>query len=152
MAKTKISELSEGGVALGENKFKEGMLLDAAIAAGELVMATATGIALNNLTSGDYLGIMKEHEEIDLDTDITAALYGDVITEGYCAARIVDPAGTKYPGTLLFGIVGTPGALSITVPITAVDPTYGSRLGEPIAVLERTIVTGDTVAIVKLLR
>ena len=76
MAKTKISELSEGGVALGENKFKEGMLLDAAIAAGELVKATATGIALGNTADGDYLGIMKEHEAIDLDTDITAALYG----------------------------------------------------------------------------
>lgn len=140
MANTLISEISEGGVALGENKFKEGMLLDAAIAAGELVKFTATGIALSNTADGVYGGIMKEHEEIDLDTDITAALYGDVITEGYCAVRIVNPAATKYPGTLLFGVVATPGALTIVV------------AGSPIAVLERTIVTGDTVAIVKLLR
>lgn len=140
MANTKISEISEGGVALGENKFTEGQLLDAAIAAGELVKATATGIALSNTADGDYLGIMKEHEEIDLDTDITAALYGDVVTEGYCAVRIVNPAATKYPGTLLFGVVATPGSLTIVV------------LGSPIAVLERIIVTGDTVAIVKLLR
>ena len=140
MAKTKISELSEGGVALGENKFKEGQLLDAAIAAGELVMASATGIALNTGADGSYLGIMKEHEAIDLDTDITAALYGDVITEGYCAARIADPVGTYYAGTLLYGIAATPGALSITA------------AGIAIAVLERFIITGQTVAIIKLLR
>ena len=140
MANTKISEISEGGVALGENKFTEGQLLDNVIQAGQLVKATATGIDLNNTADGDYLGIMKEHEEIDLDTNITAALHGDVVTEGYCAAQIVNPAATKYPGTLLFGVVATPGFLTIVV------------LGSPIAVLERTIVTGDTVAIVKLLR
>ena len=140
MAKTLISELSEGGVALGENKFKEGMLLDAAIRAGELVKFTATGISLSNTADGDYGGIMKEHEEFDLDTDIDAAKYGSVVTEGYCTARIVNPGGTKYPGTLLFGVVATPGFLTIVV------------AGSPIAVLERTIITGDTVAIVKLLR
>lgn len=140
MAKTKISEVSEGGVALGENKFKESELLDNAIKAGQLVKKTATGIDLSNTADGDYLGIMKEHEEIDLDTAITAALYGDVVTEGYCAACIVNPAATKYPGTLLYGVVATPGFLTIVV------------LGAPIAVLERTVVTGDTVARVKLLR
>jgi len=144
MAKTKISEISEGGVALGENKFKEGQLLDAAIAAGELVMASATGIALSTGADGSYLGIMKEHEAIDLDTDITAALYGDVVTEGYCAARIVNPAGTFYAGTLLYGVAATPGAL------TVVRTAAGA--GSPVAVTERTIITGDTVAIVKLLR
>ena len=144
MAKTKISEISEGGVALGENKFKEGQLLDAAIAAGELVMASATGIALNTGDDGSYLGIMKEHEAIDLDTDITAALYGDVVTEGYCAARIVNPAATKYPGTLLYGIATTAGALSIT--------RTAAGAGSPIAVLEEMIITGQTVAKIKLLR
>ena len=140
MANTKISEISEGGVALGENKFKEGQLLDNIIQAGQLVKATATGIDLCNTADGDYLGIMKEHEEIDLDTNITAALHGDVVTEGYCAVQIINPAGTKYPGTLLFGVVATPGFLTIIV------------VGSPIAVLERIIITGDTVAIVKLLR
>jgi len=144
MPKTKISEISEGGVALGENKFKEGQLLDADIAAGELVMASATGVALNTGVAGDYLGIMKEHEEFDLDTDITAAKYGDIITEGYCAARIDNPLATKYPGTLFYGIATVAGALSITRP--------AAGAGQAIAVLERTIVTGDTVAIVKLLR
>ena len=255
MANTKISELSEGGVALGENKFKENRKLSAAIAAGEVVDMIATGaevtsvtcvatalmttsdyflincptvenyvwfqidaagadpapggtgikidiaaadtadqvaaklqtkmdleanygasvvgavvtitnaangdvvdasdyntdfiisvttqgtsgIALSTAITGDYLGIMKEHEEFDLDTDIDAAEYGDVVTEGYCALRIVNPGGTKYAGTLLFGHA-TAGALSIT------------PAGAAIAVLERTIVTGDTVAIVKLLR
>ena len=142
MAKTKISELSEGGVLLGENKFKEGMLLDAAMYAGHLVKATATGIDLGNTADGDYLGILKEHEEFDLDSEITIASpkYGTVVTEGYCAVKIVNPATTKYPGTLLFGVIGTPGSLTIVA------------AGSPIAVLERTILTGDTVAIVKLLR
>jgi len=137
---TKISEVSEGGVALGENKFKESQLLDNPIKAGELVKKTATGIDLSDGATGDYLGIMKEHEEVDLDTDIAAAKHGDVVTEGYCAVFIVNPAATKYPGTLFYGIATTPGSLSITV------------AGIAIAVLERTVVTGDTVAIVKLLR
>jgi len=140
MANTLISELSEGGVALGENKFKESQLLDNPIRAGELVKMTATGIDLSDTADGDYLGIMKEHEEVDLDTDIAAAKYGDVVTEGYCAVRIANPAATKYPGTLLYGVVATPGFLTIVV------------VGQAIAVLERTIITGDTVAIVKLLR
>lgn len=140
MAKTKISEISEGGVPLGENKFKEGQKLDAAMYAGHLVKATATGIALGNTADGDYLGVLKEHEEFDLDAEITISLYGIVVTEGYCAVKIVNPATTKYPGTLLYGVVATPGFLTIVV------------LGSPIAVLERTILTGDTVAIVKLLR
>ena len=140
MAKTKISEISEGRVALGENKFKEGQLLDAAMYAGHLVKATSTGIALCNTADGDYLGILKEHEEYDLDTEIAIAKYGDVVTEGYVAAKIVNPAGPKYPGTLLFGVVATPGYLTIIV------------AGSPIAVLERPIISGDTVAIVKLLR
>ena len=141
MAITKISQIANK-IALGENKFKEGMLLDAAIAAGEVVMASATGIALNTGADGSYLGIMKEHEAIDLDTDITAALYGDVVTEGYCAVRIVNPAGTFYAGTLLYGVTGG----SLTVVRTA------SGAGSPIAVTERTIVSTQTVAIVKLLR
>lgn len=140
MANTSISDISEGGVALGENKFKESQLLDNVISAGQLVKYTATGIDLNDAATGDYAGIMKEHEEIDLDTAITAALHGDLITEGYCAVFIVNPATTKYPGTLLYGIAATPGSLSITA------------AGQAIAVLERTVVTGDTVAIVKLLR
>ena len=143
MAIVKISQIANK-IALGENKFKEGMLLDAAIAAGELVMGSSTGIALNTGADGSYLGIMKEHEAIDLDTDITAALYGDVVTEGYCAARIVDPAGPFYPGTLLYGVAATPGAL------TVVRTAAGA--GSPIAVTERTIVSTQTVAIVKLLR
>jgi len=137
MAKTKISEISEGGVALGENKFKESQKLDEAIKAGMVVKMTATGIAKNSLSS-EFLGIMKEHEEIDLDTEITIALYGDVVTEGYCAVFIENPAGTKYPGTFLYK--GLNGAMAVTA------------MGAPFAVLERTIVSGDLVAIVKLLR
>lgn len=137
MANTLISELSEGGVALGENKFKESQLLDADIKAGQCVKMTATGIAVNNLGS-TMLGVMKEHEEFDLDTDVTAAKYGDVVTEGYCAVFIEDPAGTEYPGTFLYK--GLDGALCITA------------MGSPFAVLMRTINTGDKVAIVKLLR
>ena len=140
MVNNLISEISEGGVALGENKFKESQLLDNPIKAGELVKFTATGIDLSDAATGDYGGVMKEHEEVDLDTDIAAAKYGDVVTEGYVAVFIVNPATTKYPGTLLYGIAATPGSLSITA------------TGQAIAVLERTVVTGDTVAIVKLLR
>jgi len=137
---TKISEISEGGVALGENKFKESQLLDNPIKAGQIVKYTATGIELSDLITGEYGGVMKEHEEVDLDTAIAAAKHGDIVSEGYCAVFIVNPAATKYPGTLLFGILATPGSLSIT------------PAGQAIAVLERTVVTGDTVAIVKLLR
>jgi len=137
MAKTKISEISEGGVALGENKFKEGQLLDEAIKAGEVVIMTATGIALHSLNS-EFLGVMKEHEEFDLDTDITAAKHGDVVTEGYCAVFIENPAATKYPGTFLYKGLG--GRMCITA------------MGSPFAILERTVVSGDLVAIVKLLR
>lgn len=139
-AKTKISEISEGGVALGENKYKESQLLDVAIKAGELVKMTATGIALANMASGTYLGVMKEHEEFDLDTDIDAGEYGDVVTEGYVAAFITGITDTWYPGTYFYTCFATPGSLTL------------SPAGPPVAVLERTINTGDTVAIVKLLR
>jgi len=137
MANTKISEITEGSVALGENKFKESQLLDAAIKAGQVVKMTATGIDVNNLGS-TMLGVMKEHEAFDLDTDIDAAEHGDVVTEGYCAVFIENPAGTYYPGTFLYK--GLDGALAKTVG------------GSPFAILERTVNTGDTVAIVKLLR
>ena len=137
MAKTKISELSEGGVALGENKFKEGQLLDNDIKAGQVVLMTATGIDVNTLDN-TMLGVMKEHEEVDLDTAISAAKYGDVVTEGYVAVFIENPGGTYYPGTIMYkGLTG------------AMAKTAG---GPPFAVLERTINTGDLVAIVKLLR
>lgn len=137
MANTKISELSEGGVALGENKFKESQKLDAAIKAGQCVVMTATGIAVHNFAS-TVLGVMKEHEEFDLDTDITIGKYGDVVTEGYCVIFIENPAGTFYPGTFLYK--GSDGALSVIA------------MGSPFAILERTVNTGDLVAIVKLLR
>jgi len=137
MANTNISDITEGGVALGENKFKESQLLDEGIKAGMVVMKTATGIDKHNLDAY-FLGIMKEHEEFDLDTEITAGKYGDVITEGYCAIFIENPAATRYAGTFLYKGLG--GSMCITA------------MGSPFAVLERTIVTGDTVAIVKLLR
>jgi len=137
MVNTLISELSEGGVALGENKFKESQLLDEDIKAGQCVKMTATGIAVNNL-GATMLGVMKEHEEVDLDTDVAAGKYGDVVTEGYCVVFIEDPAGTYYPGTFLYK--GLDGALCKT------------KMDSPFAVLERTINTGDKVAIVKLLR
>lgn len=141
MANDEISDISEGGIALGENKFKEGQLLDNAIRAGECVRITSTGIDLYSLMNGPFSGIMKEHEEIDLNTDITAALYGDVVSEGYCAVMIKDPAATKYPGTFLYGDT-TPGQMGWIATMSA----------EPIAVLERTVVSGARVAIVKLLR
>jgi len=139
MANDKISDIANK-IALGENKYKESQLLDVDIKAGQFVKFIATGIALSDGITGDYGGVMMEHEEIDLDTAITAALYGDVITEGYCAVFIVNPTTTYYPGTLLYGIAATPGSLSIT------------PAGQAIAVLERTINTGDLAAIVKLLR
>jgi len=141
MVNTKISEISEGGIALGENKFKEGQLLDNAIRAGECVRITATGIDLYSLMDGPFSGIMKEHEEFDLDTDITAAKYGTVVSEGYCAIMVKNPAATKYPGAFLYGDT-TPGQMGWIATMSA----------EPIAVLERKIVSGDTKAIVKLLR
>ena len=144
MVNEKISEISEGGVALGENKFSESHLLDEAIKAGEVVEQTATGIRLNPTTeggAGNYLGVMKEHEEFDLDTDITAGKYGDVVTEGYVAAFIDEITGTHYPGTLLY-----------------TDPTKAGRfcptvtINEAAAVLKRKVVSGDKVGIIKLLR
>ena len=141
MAKLLISDISEGGVALGENKFREGQLLANPIRAGECVRITASGIDLFSLMDGPFSGIMKEHEEFDLDTDIDAAEHGDVISEGYCAVMIKDPAATKYPGTLLYGDT-TPGQMGWIQTMSA----------EPIAVLERKVVSTDTKAIVKLLR
>ena len=127
MVNTSISDISEGGIALGENKYTEGQLLDEAIRAGEVVIMTATGIALHNYDS-IYLGIMKEHEEFDLDTDITAAKYGDVITEGYVAVFITNPGATKYPGTFLYKGAGG---------------TFGfTATGEVFAILKRTVVSG----------
>lgn len=140
MAKTKISEISEGGVALGENKFAESQLLAETIKAGEVVKMTAAGIALADGVDGIFLGVMKEHEEFDLNTDITAAKKGDVITEGYCAVFVCDIYGTHYPGTLLYTHYDTPGSLRLTANADAA------------AKLLRTINVGDTVAIVKLLR
>jgi len=137
MANTLISEISEGGVALGENKFKESQLLHEAIKAGEVVKITANGLELVNLDD-DYSGVMKEHYEFDLDTDITAAKYGDIVSEGYCAVFIENPAGTYYPGRFLYKGLG--GCMCVT------------KMGSPWAILERIIVTGDRVAIVKLLR
>ena len=141
MANTSISDISEGGIALGENKFKEGQLLDNAIRAGECVRLTSTGIDLYSLMEGPFSGIMKEHEEFDLDTDITAAKHGTVVSEGYCAVMVKNPAETKYPGAFLYGDT-TPGQMGWIATMSA----------EPIAVLERKIVSGDTKAIVKLLR
>ncbi|BDI54930.1 MAG: capsid stabilizing protein [Asgard archaea virus VerdaV3] len=137
MVNNLISDISEGGVALGENKFKESQLLDVDIKAGQIVMKTATGIDLHNLDAY-FLGVMKEHEEVDLDTAITAAKYGDVVTEGYAAIFIENPGATRYAGTFLYK--GLNGSFSIT------------KMDAPLAVLERTINTGDTVAIVKLMR
>lgn len=137
MVNEKISDISEGGVALGENKFKESQLLHEAIKAGEVVKITANGIELVNLDA-NYSGVMKEHEEFDLDTDVTAAKYGDIVSEGYCALFIEDPAGTYYPGTFLYKGLG--GRMCVTA------------MGSPWAILEKTIVSGDKVAIVKLLR
>ncbi|BDI54899.1 MAG: capsid stabilizing protein [Thorarchaeia virus VerdaV2] len=137
MANKKISQISEGGIALGENKFKESQLLHEAIKAGEVVKITANGIELVNLDD-NYSGVMKEHEEVDLDTDIAAGKYGDLVSEGYCAIFIENPAGTYYPGTFLYKGLG--GCMCVTA------------MGSPWAILERTINTGDTVAIVKLLR
>ena len=137
MVNTKISEISEGGVALGENKFKESQLLDVDIKAGQVVMKTATGINLHNLDAY-FLGVIKEHEEVDLDTAITTGKYGDIITEGYVAVFIENPAATRYAGTFLYK--GLNGSMCIT------------KMDAPFAVLERTIVSGDLVAIVKLLK
>jgi len=137
MANNAISDISEGGIALGENKFKESLVLYEAIKAGEVVKITANGLELVNLDD-DYSGVMKEHEEFDLDTDITAAKYGDIVSEGYCAIFIENPGGTYYPGRFLYKGLG--GCMCVT------------KMGSPWAILERTINTGDTVAIVKLLR
>lgn len=144
-AKTLISEITEGSIALGENRFSEGQLLDEAIKAGEVVEMTATGIRLVPTTVeggyGNFLGVMKEHHEFDLDTDITAAKHGDVVTEGYCAAFVEDIDGTYYPGTLLY-----------------TDPTKAGRFSREyttvnaVAVLKETVNNGDKVAIIKLLR
>ena len=136
MTNTKISDIAKT-IGLGDNKHKESQLLDEAIKAGEVVIMTATGVALVNLDDY-YLGVMKEHEEFDLDTDITAAKYGDIVTEGYCAVFIENPAGTYYPGTFLYKGLG--GCMCKT------------EMGSPWAILMRKIVTGDRVAIVKLLR
>ncbi len=140
MAKTKISEISEGGVALGENKFTESQELDEATKAGEVVAMTATGVALALAVDGIFLGVVKEHEEFDLDTDITSGKEVDVITEGYCAVFVCDIYGTHYPGTLFYTHYDTPGSLRLTAN------------GPAAAKLLRTINASDTVAIVKLLR
>jgi len=139
MANTKIREIANT-IPLGENKFSEGQLLDAAMYAGHVVIKTATGIALCNVATGDILGVLKEHYEYDLDSEIAAGKYGDVVTEGKCAVKIVDPAATLYPGTNLYSVVATPGFLTKVV------------AGAPVAKLLRTVNTGDTVAIVSLIR
>lgn len=140
MTNTKISEISEGGVALGENKFKEGQLLDEDIKAGEVVEMTATGVALANGTDGVFLGVMKEHEEFDLDTDITSGKRGTVITEGYCTLFLCDINGTYYSGEFFYTHYDTAGSLRNTAN------------GPPAAILMNTINSGDKVAIVKLMR
>jgi len=139
MANTKISEIANG-IALGENRFTESQVLDEAAKAGEVVTATATGVALTLGVDGIFLGVVKEHEEFDLDTDITLGKEVDIVTEGYCAVFVCDILDTKYPGTLLYTHYDTPGSLRLTANATAA------------AKLLRTIHSGDTVAIVKLLR
>lgn len=142
MANTKISQISEGGIALGENKFSESHLLDEAIKAGEVVEQTATGIRLYPITvEGNFLGVMKEHEAVDLDTDIAAGKYGDVVTEGYCPAFIEDITGTHYPGTLIY-----------TDPTKAGHFSVSYTSAQAVAVLKRTVNNGDKVGIIKLLR
>lgn len=142
MVNDEISDISEGGVALGENKFEESFLLDEGIKAGMLVKQTATGIAKFAYgPGGDPMGVMKEHEEFDLDTEVTAAKYGDVISEGYVAIFIEAAGSIHYPGSIMYGSY-TGGSLGWTL--------VGSE--EPIAVLKKEIAADDTVAIVKLLR
>ncbi|BDI54855.1 MAG: hypothetical protein [Lokiarchaeia virus VerdaV1] len=103
---------------------------------------TDSGLELfDSYYGGGFLGVMKEHYEFDLDTDITEGKYGDVVTDGYCAVMIVDPTENLYPGTPLYPSV-TKGKMGYTPSINL----------EPIATLKSTIVSGDDVAIVKLLR
>ncbi|BDI54966.1 MAG: hypothetical protein QIT40_gp08 [Lokiarchaeia virus VerdaV4] len=139
MVNTLISEIAKK-IALGENKFKESQLLDVAIKAGEIVMMTVTGITLAWSAKGVFFGVMKEHEEFDLDTDITALKHGDVVTEGYAAVFITSISDTYYPGEFLYVSTTQDGQLVLTAN------------GPPAAMLMRTINTGDKVAIVKLMR
>jgi len=141
MTNTKVSEVSEGGVALGENKFAEGQIIDEAVKAGEIVELTAEGhVVLCNGTDGVFLGVAKEHEEFDLDTDITSGKKIDVITEGYAVVFLCDINQTYYAGEFFYCHYDTPGSLRNTAN------------GHPAAKLLRTINSGDTVAIVKLMR
>lgn len=149
MANDEIKDITEGSAALGENKFTEGLLLDVAIKAGEVVRKTSTGIALNDYyytgdpltirSPGDWLGVMKEHYEFDLDTDITAGKYGDVITEGYCAIFIRAPGKICYAGTTFYGDNLNPGQL------------HWSSVAAPIAKLKRDVAIDATVGIFKLI-
>ena len=139
MVNTKISEIANT-IGLGENKHKESQYLTEAIKAGEVVKMTASGIALADGVDGVFFGVMKEHYEFDLDTDITAAKYGDVITEGYVAVFLCDIFDTYYPGEFFYTHYDTPGSLRNTAN------------GPPAAMLVETINSGDTVALVKLMR
>lgn len=140
MVNTKISEVSEGGVALGENKFARGMILGEDLPAGTVVMKTAAGTIAKCNSQSKMLGVLKEHEEFDLDTDITSAKKVTVVTEGYVAAFMAHPGATKYAGTTFvpgqYG--GDPGKFKTST-------TTGS------AKLLRDVVATDEVGVFKLM-
>jgi len=136
MVNDEISDIANR-IALGENKFEESQKLNEGIKAGMAVIKNATGISKHNFDD-EIFGIMKEHEEFDLDTEITAAKYGDVVTEGYVPVFVEAPGAIKYAGSFLYK--GSQGSIAFT------------EMGSPLAILEREVAATDTVAIVKLVK
>jgi len=97
MANTKIKDVANK-IPLGGNMFAEGLILGEAMKAG-------TGVYKSNATTimkcddpEICLGVLKEHEEFDLDTEITAGKRGDVVTKGNVAAFIFQD-GVHYAGS-----------------------------------------------------
>ena len=144
MANSNISDIANG-IELGENR-SEGVELGEAIKAGKAVKKSTAAKVIKSTTSDDglFLGIMGEHYNVDLDTQITSGYDGTVVTEGYCPAFVDDPGESLYAGAKLYEPESTDGNLSWTA--------GSADKEEPVATLVRDISNGDTVAIIKLVR
>jgi len=87
-------------------------------------------------------GVLDTKYDHDLGSAISSGVAVHVTNEGWVAAWIDNPGGTKYRGTELFRPKSTAGVLSFTA----------SGAEAPLAKLAADVASGDTVARIKLLR
>jgi len=148
MANDEISDIANG-IELGDNE-RDTYILKEDIEAGKLVLIDSdvptkvkkTAAGSVNL---DMLGVLKEHQEVDIDSQIASGVAVDIILKGKFAGFCDAPGSECLPGNLFMANATAAGDLKIM-------GTGDMDTDEAVAENINTIGASDTVGLFRFLR